>query len=126
MSTVSQPKFIFLSLLLCSLLNAETLDESLEGFDDEPTVTTSTKTVVEDELMEGFDDESTPSTASQSKVTHKSETSNIKRAKTFVSPIEGITGKLTEQAAFSYGDDAPHDNISSLKSSLLLDYEHKF
>jgi len=126
MPTASKPKFIFLSLFLCSILNAESLDESLEGFDDEPIATTSTKTVVEDELMEGFDDESTPSTASQPKVTPKSDTSNITRAKPFSSPIEGITGKLTEQAAFSYGDDAPHDNFSSLKSSLLLDYEHKF
>jgi len=125
-TTPSKPKLIFLSLLLFSILNAETLDESLEGFDDEPTVTTSTKKVVEDELMEGFDDDSTPSTTSQPKVTQKKDTKNIKRAKFFSSPIEGMTGKLTEQTTFSYGDDAPHDNFSSLKSSLLLDYEHKF
>jgi len=123
MPTPSKPKLIFLSLLLCSMLNAETLDESLEGFDDEPTATTSTKKVVEDELMEGFDDASTPS---QPKVTQKKDTKNSRKGKSFSSPIEGMTGKLTEQAAFSYSDDAPHDNLSSLKTSLFLDYEHKF
>ena len=43
-----------------------------------------------------------------------------------VGVLGGFTGKITEQVAYSYSGDAPHDNISSLKTSLLLDYEHKF
>jgi hypothetical protein len=79
------------TLLLISLLNAESLDDALDGFDDK------TSNVV------------VP--LSQNEIVVKNYS---------------LTGKLTEQVAFSYGDDAPHDNISSLKSSLLLDYEHKF
>jgi len=109
------PKLILLSLLLCSILNAETLEDALEGFDDEPTSTSSVSEVAEsveakDDLMDGFDD----------------EIPKPKKVKKEKSKLADFTGKLTEQTAFSYGDDTPHDNISSLKSSLLLDYEHKF
>jgi hypothetical protein len=93
------------SCLLISTLNAETLDDALEGFDEEPV----------------------PMVNSQAKIENKEKNSlGIQRRETFSSSIEGITGKLTEQTAFSYNDDAPHDNFSSLKSALLLDYEHKF
>jgi hypothetical protein len=61
--------------------------------------------------MDGFDDEPT------------SSTKEPKKSSTF---LKDFTGKLTEQMAFSYNDKTPHDNISSLKSSALLDYEHKF
>lgn len=40
--------------------------------------------------------------------------------------LKGFTGKVTEQTTFSYLDTKPHENFSSLKTSLLLDYEHKF
>jgi len=36
-----------------------------------------------------------------------------------------FTGKLTEQVVYSWHNKAPHENISSVKSSLFLDYEHK-
>jgi hypothetical protein len=82
-------------LILSSCLYAETLDDTLEGFDDEPikTKVVSSAKDNDDKLLGG---------------------------------LGGFTGKLTEQLAYSYSDDSPHDNISSLKSSLLLDYEHKF
>ena len=132
--TPSKRKLVFLSILLSSILNAETLDDVLDGFDDEPTsaLTSSATQVVEpvtakDDIMDGFDDESTSSSKSQVTEHSDSKTAkNIERRETFSSRIQGLTGKLTEQTAFSYNDDTPHDNISSLKTSLLLDYEHKF
>ncbi len=40
--------------------------------------------------------------------------------------VSGFTGKITEQVVYSPYTNKPHDNISSLKSSFFLDYEHKF
>jgi hypothetical protein len=90
-------------------LQAENLDVLMEGFEEEP------KSVVKtidkpDELMSGFDDEMPKPSAKINKT----------------ASLDGLTGRVTQQLAFSYADDAPHDNFSSLKSSLLLDYEHKF
>ena len=108
LTTPSKSKFLFLSIFLISTLNAENLDDALDGFDDE-VVVKKVQTVKED-MMDGFDDE--PQEVKK----------EIKKSSSF----DGFTGKLTEQLAFSYSDDRPHDNISSLKTSLLLDYEHKF
>jgi len=124
LTTPSKSKLILLSLCLISTLNAETLNDALEGFDDEPT--TKKIEVVKDDIMEGFDDEVLPSVITRSQPKVRNEEKPTPKRETFSSPIEGITGKLTEQTAFSYNDTAPHDNFSSLKSSLLLDYEHKF
>ncbi|MDQ7085818.1 MAG: DUF1302 family protein [Sulfurovum sp.] len=60
--------------------------------------------------LDGFDDESL------------NETSQERPSRL----IAGLTGKITQQVAFSWHNDAPYENITSLKSSLLLDYEHKF
>jgi hypothetical protein len=82
---------------------------------------------VKDDMMDGFDDEPATPMHSQPKVENEEKIpKDSTKRETFSSSIEGITGKLTEQTAFSYNDTAPHDNFSSLKSSLLLDYEHKF
>lgn len=97
-------KLLFSSLLLISTLNAESLDNVMDGFDD-----TSTSSVTE------------------SSVTEVAEPVEAKdKDKKLVEFLGGFTGKLTEQVAFAPNDEAPHDNISSLKTSLLLDYEHKF
>ena len=106
-----QIKLILGGLLLSSLLYAESVDEALDGFDDTPSETTLQKTASED-LLDGFDDETVQST----ELKEEAETSLV----------PGLTGKFTEQVAYSLYDDKPHDNISSLKSSLFLDYEHKF
>ncbi len=111
-TTPSKQKLALFAILLMTTLNAETLDESLSGFDDEPTITQKEKKVEKDEIMAGFDDEPVNSAKKES-------------AKT-VGFLGDFTGKVTEQATYSYSGDAPHDNISSLKTSLLLDYEHKF
>ncbi len=116
---------LLLSLLLSSMLQAESLDEVLDGFDDAPTKTVQAAKVdvAKDDIMDGFDDAVTTS-AKKKKIVK--ETVSSKKHETFTAPLGGITGKVTQQTAFSYAGDAPHDNFSSLKSSLLLDYEHKF
>jgi hypothetical protein len=92
-------------LLLSSLVYADSVDEALDGFDEAPTQAVQSH----DELLDGFGDEST------------SQAVEIKE-----SVIVGLTGKITEQAAYSYAGDSPHDKFTSLKSSLFLDYENKF
>jgi len=112
--TPSKQKLLLSTLLIASFLNAESIDEALEGFDDEPTTQTAKKpSTKENDIMDGFDDE--PVNETKLLDTIKKE-----------SKFKDFTGKLTEQATFSYRDKTPHDNLSSLKSSLLLDYEHKF
>ena len=114
-----------LPVFLISSLQAESIAALMDGFDEEPQ--TEPKVVIKkdklDEVLDGFDDEA--STAPVPKKESKEKVPSQKR-ETFASSIDGITGKITEQTAFSYNDTAPHDNFSSLKSSLLLDYEHKF
>ncbi len=114
---------ILLSLVTSSLLlHAENVDEDFEGFDDASTnsATVVSKNPVHGEQsnddMDGFDDTSTSST-SDTATEPESEPAEV---------IPGLTGKLTEQVAFSYNGNKPHDNFTSLKSSLFLDYEHKF
>jgi len=85
-------------------------DELLDGFDDTPSSTTEETENTGNELLDGFEDTAPVST----EVEEKSDL------------VPGLTGKLTEQVAYSLYDDKPHDNISSLKSSLFLDYEYKF
>ena len=100
----------FCLLLCCSIyLQAENIDDDLDGFDDAPVVkkVLSQKT---DAILDGFDDKSDDETTKES---------NFKI-------LEGLTGKITEQISYSYLEKKPLENLSSLKTSLLLDYEHKF
>ena len=115
---------IVLSLLAsCLVLNAESVDEALGGFDDTSANTEQISTT-ENETMDGFDDTSTSSVAD---VSTDSEPDTSKETVTeSTEVIPGLTGKVTQQIAYSYNGTAPHNNISSFKSSLLLDYEHKF
>jgi hypothetical protein len=127
---------IVLSLILiASLLGAESLDESLSGFDDEPTVKKQTnlppnlphsyakrgnkelQKPINDDMIGGFDME-----GFDNEPIHSAKEENGKH----IGILGDITGKVTEQIAYSYSCDTPHDNISSVKTSLLLDYEHKF
>jgi len=100
-------KLALSGVLLCSLLYAESVDEALDGFDDTPTKVEPKNSDVD--IMDGFDDEN-----NAQKVEQKSEY------------VEGLTGKITEQAAYSYHGKKPHNALTSLKTSLFLDYEHKF
>lgn len=95
---MSKSKGFLSSLFLISLLHAETLDDALEGFDDEPSTTSTT--LVNDSTLETVEE---PLGANAE-----------------------LTGRVTEQVAFAPNDTSPHDHINSVKTSLFLDYEDKF
>ena len=108
---------VLLLASLFTLLNAQSIDADLEGFDDAPSTSTpSVNTEAKDEIMDGFDDE--PSSTESS--------TEVVAQETMPNALSGFTGKLTEQVAFSWDNDAPYEDVTSLKSSLFLDYEHKF
>lgn len=111
-------------------VQAEEVD--LSGFDDEPAAISQESTNVDDALMDGFDDALVDTTVEKQDTGDElldgfedtpPESTEIEEKSDI---LPGLTGKLTEQIAYSLYDDKPHDNISSLKSSLFLDYEHKF
>ena len=115
-----QIKLALGGLLLSSLLYGESIDEALGGFDDTSTSSVQVEQSSND-VMDGFDD----STSSSTDIS----TDSVTDTTTVTEPAEvisGFTGKLTEQIAYSYNGTTPHDKFTSLKSSLLLDYEHKF
>ena len=99
-----------LILSLFTLLHAENIDADLAGFDDAPMVQEDKENV--EDVMDGFDD------------ANAFENDEVTREEKRLIP--GLTGKFTEQITYSLYNSAPHDGISSVKSSLLLDYEHKF
>jgi len=100
-------------LLLGHSVYAEEIDMS--GFDDDTPVATQEKKISDDGLLDGFDDSASASTIT-------SEEGTVEASETSF----GLTGKLTEQVSYALHNDKPHDNISSLKTSFLLDYDHKF
>ncbi len=104
-------------LLLSSLLYAESVEDAMGGFDDVPV-----KVEQSDDIMDGFDDTSTSLVQVDSQSIDQSHIMMTEP----VAVISGFTGKITEQIAYSYNGKKPHNNITSLKSSLFLDYEHKF
>lgn len=112
---------VLLLLSASTLLNAQSIDADLEGFDDAPstsvetTAQNETKEELKDDMMDGFDDEPSANVSTE-----------VATPESTPSPLLGFTGKLTEQVAFSWNNDAPYDDFTSLKSSLFLDYEHKF
>jgi hypothetical protein len=148
---MSKQKLILLSFFAISALNAESINDVMDGFDDEPVVKpvkvkkTIKKSDATDELMDGFDGEPSKQVISKKKevpdkplipAKHKDDIMSgfddepVNSAKDedgkLLGFLGGLTGKFTEQVAFAVNDDAPHDNINSVKSSLFLDYEHKF
>lgn len=91
---------------------ANEIDEALDGFDDVAASTIEEKVSADDDaLLDGFDESPV-------------ENSEVEEESSTFTP--GLTGKVTEQVVYALYNDKPHDNISSLKSSLLLDYEYKF
>ena len=107
-------KEILLSFIVGSVLFADSTQEILEGFDDSPVKSVQVEKNSAD-LLDGFDDSTSPSIDA-------SEESQAEPSKV----VSGLTGKLTEQATYSYNGATPHDKFTSLKSSLFLDYEYKF
>jgi hypothetical protein len=95
-----------LSIFLVSSLYADSADELLEGFDDTPKVEQKDES---DDLLDGFDDEVT-----------ETKTVKIEPQKDY-----NFEGKFTQSISFSYHNDKPHDDFTSFKSSLFLEYNHK-
>jgi hypothetical protein len=84
-------------------------DELMDGFDeDESLAKDNSKEADKDELMSGFDDEEPPL-----KQTTKKEPF-----------LDGLEGKFTQSLAYSFQNDSPHDDLSSFKSLLFLEYNH--
>jgi len=126
---------IFLSVLVCSALYAESTEEALEGFDDTPIQVEQQPS----DVMDGFDDPSPTSVQLKQESIDEldgfddSINTSTKTSERSVGEIDepsevitGLTGKLTQQIGYSYNGKRPHDKFSSLKSSLFLDYEYKF
>jgi len=114
-----------ISIVLSSLLlNAQSVDADMDGF-DEPVEqmqqlkvnSNDTSKIIDD--IDGFDDISSSNAIT---IVENNSTKEVDAEPLLL----GLTGKITQQLSYSWNNDAPHDNINSFKSSLLLDYEHKF
>jgi hypothetical protein len=97
-----------------SLVQEEKNSDDMKGFDAR---SLKVEKITEDE-MDGFTEEKSSSHSEDSTTNNEQTESN--------EFITGLTGKFTEQVAYSYNGSNPHDGLTSLKSSLFLDYEHKF
>lgn len=100
------------SLLLTAAVQAESLDDTLSGFDDEPTTSSVASST---DIQDGFDDETKP------RLMESSEEKGF-----FTNLFSDFTGKITQQGAIAYNDDRPQNIFGSLRQSLFLYYEHKF
>ena len=111
-------------MLSSLLLNAQSVDADMDGF-DEPVEqmqqlkvnSNDTSKIIDD--IDGFDDISSSNAIT---IVENNSTKEVDAEPLLL----GLTGKITQQLSYSWNNDAPHDNINSFKSSLLLDYEHKF
>jgi len=111
-------------------------DALMDGFDDEPVPAAPEKTIPEDALMDGFADATATTPGSDEEHIETEdvmqdgfdeadpESTEVEEQETRFLP--GLTGELTEQVAYSLHNDKPHNSFTSVKSSLFLDYEHKF
>ena len=123
-----------LSIVLSSiLLNAQSVDADMDGFDEpveqvENSVESTTNTTNDD--MDGFDDlSSSNATTIDNNSTKEVESFEYKstiKEEDEEALFTGLSGKITQQLSYSWNNNSPHDNINSFKSSLFLDYEHKF
>ncbi len=124
-------KKVALCITLITSLFGDEMDELLEGFDDtskaeKKVIQTSKKTKSDtDELLLGFDDianeDQNQSDDLLSGFDEETVKQNSSSQKNFLQDY-GIEGKLTQSLAYSYKNDAPHDDLSSFKSSLFLEY----
>ncbi len=120
-------KKVVLSLFVAISLFADSADELLEGFDDESVVPTKSQKAPSDELLDGFDDEpsSQTKTASSDDIMDGFDDTPVKDktidSKNLLQKI-GIEGEFTQSMSYSYNNEKPHDGLSSMKSSLFLEY----
>ncbi len=126
-----------LSVLTAVQLHAESIDDALDGFDDTatPTVEKTTTQKADDEALAGFDD--TDETEAAEQTGSMEEDAAISDSGTEESSgageeempgwlPDGLTGKLTQQLLLAYNSTKPENMLSSLRTTLFLDYEHRF
>ena len=122
-------------VLFTTLMYAQSIDADLDGFDDNPLEVVASSSHTDD--MAGFDDEPMVESSqndvneSSGKISSDDITTDLDKHEendesAVDTIISGFTGKLTEQVTYAYNGKKPHNNFTGLKSSLLLDYEHKF
>jgi len=99
-------KLALSTVLLFTVLHAQSNDDVLDGFDD----TEKKESKNDIDILDGFSDTNTTDVTE--------ETSRLLP--------DGLTGKVSEQVAYSYRGAKPHNSLTSVKSSVFLDYEHKF
>ncbi len=132
------------SLLSYSTTFAEGVEDDFADFDDAPVVSEKVQIAKSESItipdenddMDGFDDDEV-STAPLVRENNASEENELIENEVLDNEmsesedeeekyIKGLTGKITEQVAYSLYSPSPHNDISSVKSTLFLDYEHKF
>ena len=133
-----------------TLLHAESIDDALAGFDEGRTSITQTDSGSVEEALNGFDETASsnaPNDASVEEALSGFEKANVKiesqnpantddsnctTCKSDIAPpnrmerLHDISGYLKQQAVYSYEDKSPHRGWSSLRTTLFLDFEHKF
>jgi hypothetical protein len=121
-------KSLVLLLATSMLLHAESVDEALVGFDDasasagQEAVRSSQGDAVDD-VLGGFDDASTDLGQDDTDSAEEKVDSGEKKR---VLLGGDLTGSLSELFAFSYLGEKPHNALTVAKTTLYLDYEHKF
>ncbi len=115
--------FVLVLLLFSTGIYAESIEETLEGFSEENSVGSmkqrdsleeekvleNTQEMGQEGLLSAFDDEN---------ITEIDEDND--------KMLEGLSGKWTQFISYAYYGNKPHQGITSFRTSLLLDYEHKF
>lgn len=103
-------RIIAISVVCASLLYAESVDDALEGFGDEAA---ATQNETPQDPTEGFDEE---------------ENSSIDEERLSNGFIEGLSGEIKQQFAYALKSKNPQRDtaFNALRTTLFLDYEHKF
>jgi len=130
-------------LLLTTLLQAESVEEAFEGFDDVPVSATSsshenvkkTQNSTLDKEMSGFEDSNSATGDTSADVEMEGFDDNVMHDNNASSEISDsddngwfsyFSGKIIQQGAMGYNKDHPQNIFASLRQTLFLDYERKY
>ena len=135
-------QWFYLSLVVSSLLYAESVDEALEGFDESPQSVQTVKDQSEtNEALSGFDegDDATDTDRTAKRETddmmagfdesvpdNDEENLSVKREDA-ASWTDAFSGELKQQVAYALSSRMKNrEDFSSLRSTFFLDYDQKF
>ncbi len=110
---------IVLSLFVAISLFADSADDLLEGFDDDAPQTQQKDS--SDDLLDGFDDAPSKSDDILDGFDDEPVADKTVGSENLLQKY-GIEGKFTQALSYSYNNEEPHDGLSSMKSSLFLEY----